>query len=237
MATIFNQFEARPMSTQISLSTLSPVIVIDDDEFFRVAIETVLRDRFGVESVVTCATAGDAIAQLSNDSQFGLGLVDLNMPGIDNRKLLETVKATQPDIRLVVLSASRAREDILMALSANAHGFINKGLGIGETETALQKIADGAVYIPPFTPELEPEQTARDPETDRSSVSLAALTPRQLEVLRLLVAGQSNKGIARALGINPSTVKFHMSFIFRVLGASNRVEAAMIGAHLLRDSD
>lgn len=225
------------MSPKISLSTLSPVVIIDDDEFFRVAIDTVLRERFGVETVTVCATAEDAIEQLSGGTRFGLGLVDLNMPGIENRRLLDTLKAAQPGIRLVVLSASRSREDILMALSAGAQGFINKGLGIGETEAAIQKIADGAVYVPPFTPELEASEVLREAGVLHSSASLAALTPRQLEVLHLLVAGQPNKGIARALGINPSTVKFHLSFIFRILGASNRVEAAMLGAHLLRESE
>lgn len=228
------------MSSQIELSMLSPVIIIDDDEFFRVAIYSVLRDRFGVETVIACATSEEANEHLSGNVSFGLGLVDLNMPGIDNRDLLDSVKAIQPQIRLVVLSASRSRKDILMALSAGAQGFINKGLGIGETEAALQQIADGGVYVPPFTPQSdepdEPKETVVS-ETPSSGFSLQALTPRQLEVLRLLVAGQPNKGIARALDINHSTVKFHLSYIFRILGASNRVEAAILGAKLLAQNE
>lgn len=218
----------------VDLSTLSPVIIIDDDEFFRVAIEVVLRDRFGVKEFVICATAQEGIEQLSGDTKFGLGLVDLNMPGIDNRDLLEKFKGAQPHSRLVVLSASRSRDDILMALSAGAQGFINKGLGIRETEGALQQIADGAVYVPPFTPKGGGDTYEPGPETERAPGPIAALTPRQLEVLRLLVAGLPNKAIARELGIHPSTVKFHMSFIFQILGAANRVEAAMRGAELLK---
>lgn len=225
------------MSTHVNLATLSPVIIIDDDEFFRVAIDVVLRDRFGVQAVVICATAQEAVEHLSGDIVFGLGLVDLNMPGIDNRDLLDMFKAAQPQGRLVVLSASRSRDDILMALSAGAQGFINKGLGIGETEAALKQIADGAVYVPPFTPQSVTATDATETASAPSSITLAALTPRQLEVLRLLVAGLSNKGIARELGINPSTVKFHLSFIFQIFGASNRVEAAMIGADLLKTSE
>ncbi|MCA1777544.1 MAG: response regulator, partial [Loktanella sp.] len=97
------------MSQQIKLSALSPIIIIDDDDFFQVAIKAVLRDRFDVETVVVCATAQEAITQLSDGIHFGLALVDLNMPGIDNRQLLDTLKAAQPDIHLVVLSASRSR--------------------------------------------------------------------------------------------------------------------------------
>ncbi|WP_296762314.1 response regulator transcription factor [Sediminimonas sp.] len=225
------------MSSKIHLSELSPVVVIDDDDFFRVAIDSVLRERFGVETVVVCATAQDAIEQLSSGTHFGLGLVDLNMAGVDNRQLLDKFKAAQPDSRLVVMSASRSREDILMALSAGAQGFINKGLGIAETEVALRQIADGAVYVPAFTPHTGVGTDAKETGGEKHAVSVAALTPRQLEVLRLLVAGQPNKGIARALDINPSTVKFHLSFIFQILGASNRVEAAILGAQLLDESE
>jgi DNA-binding NarL/FixJ family response regulator len=223
------------MVQQIPLSALAPVIVIDDDEFFRVAMDAVLGEWFGNDAVVTCDTAAEAVEQLSNGTDFGLALVDLNMPGIDNRDLLTTLKAARPEIRLVVLSASRSREDILMALSAGAHGFINKGLGIGEAEAALRRIAGGAVYVPPFTPQSHGSTPPSDTGGKPPAGSLAALTPRQMEVLRLLVAGQPNKGIARTLGINPSTVKFHMSFIFQTLGVSNRVEAATMGARLLPD--
>jgi DNA-binding NarL/FixJ family response regulator len=214
------------------LSALAPVIVIDDDEFFRVAMDAVLGEWFGEDAVVTCASAEEARAHLSGGTAFGLCLVDLNMPGIDNLDLLSTVKSAQPEIRLVVLSASRAREDIVLALSAGAHGFISKGLGIGEAEAAIRQIADGAVYVPPFTPQCEGGPSG-DPARRPPAVSLSALTPRQMEVLRLLVAGQPNKGIARELGINPSTVKFHLSFIFQTLGVSNRVAAATMGARLL----
>lgn len=225
------------MAATVKLADLSPVIIIDDDEFFRVAISVVLRDRFDVENVVVCANAQDAIDEMSRGTSFGLGLVDLNMPGIDNRSLLDSFKAAQPNGRLVVLSASKSRDDILMALGAGAQGFINKGMGIKETESALRQIADGAVYVPPFTPGMAAEPSAPAPATARPNVSLDALTPRQHEVLTLLVAGLPNKAIARELDINPSTVKFHLSFIFQILGASNRVEAAMLGAELLRTAE
>lgn len=224
------------MAHKKELAAFSPIIVIDDDDFFRVAIEAVLRNRFEVETVVTCATATDAVARLSEEVEFGLGLVDLNMTGIDNRHLLNTLKAAQPAMCLVVMSGSRSRDDILMALSAGAQGFINKGLGIGETEVALRQIADGAVYVPPFTPQSADQGFARETQSAADAASLAVFTPRQREVLELLVEGQPNKGIARALDINHSTVKFHLSFIFRILGASNRVEAAIIGAKLLGKS-
>jgi DNA-binding NarL/FixJ family response regulator len=221
---------------QGEVSALAPVLIIDDDEFFRIAIDLVLRERFHVETVVTCATAEEAVEQINYGTHFGLSLVDLNMAGMNNKDLMNTLKAGQPDTRLVVMSASKSRDDIFMALAAGAQGFINKGLGIGEAEVALRQIASGSVYVPPFLSQVGPQDTANEaaPET---GVSIAALTPRQLDVLRLLVEGQPNKGIARALGINLSTVKYHLSFIFQIIGASNRVEAAILGAKLLREAE
>jgi len=223
------------VSSPVKLSALSPIIVIDDDDFFQVAITSVLQGQFGVMTVVVCASAEETIRQLSSGTRFGLALVDLNMPGINNRQLLDTLKAAQPDIRLVVLSASRAREDILMALSAGAQGFINKGMGIAEMESALQQITEGAVYVPPFLSQSDDSEVT--PESKRALMPLSALTPRQLEVLRLLVAGKSNKGIARALDINHSTVKFHLSLVYQILGASSRVEAAMLGAKMRKEEE
>lgn len=221
------------MTPATDLSTFSPAIVIDDDEFFRVAIEVVLRDHCSVEDVVLCATIDEALASLAGGRVFRLGLVDLNMDGATNRELLDAVSAAQPGMRLVVVSASRAREDVLMAISAGARGFIHKGLGIGEAEAALRQIAAGTVYVPPLSVVTDGGSRGSEEPPERKAAQVAALTPRQREVLTLLVAGQSNKGIARAMNIQLGTVKFHLSFIYQILGVTNRVEAAMAGAKLL----
>lgn len=220
------------MSLRNKLSDLSPVIIIDDDEFFQVGINTVLRQHFGVETVVVCDKVKDVTAHFSS-TIFGLALVDLNMSGVENRQLLDMLKAAQPDVRLVVLSASKSRDDIIMALSAGAQGFISKGLGIAETERALGQIAEGAVYVPPFTSQSGNITISAKTKSEITSASLSLLTPRQLEVLRLIIAGQTNKRIAEELDIKPTTVKFHLSIIFPILGASNRLEAALLGARIM----
>ncbi len=197
------------------------------------ALENVLRTRFGVTNVFVCDDGQAAVDHLSHGTPFGLALVDLNMPGIANRSLLDSIKDTQPQIRLVVLSASKSREDILMTLSAGAHGFINKGLGILEMEKALGQIAQGVIYVPPFMPHSmeidEPPKAAGE----KSHIDFEALTWRQQDVLRLIVEGHSNKSIAQILDISSSTVKFHLATIFTALGASNRVEAAMIASRMI----
>jgi DNA-binding NarL/FixJ family response regulator len=209
-------------------------MVIDDDEFFLLAAQTVLRERMGVTGptdLIVCMSAAEAMNILRSRAAVGTCLVDLNMPGTTNAQLLEDLRKARPGMRLIVVSSSRAREDVLMALAAGARGFIQKGLGIGELERALHRTGAGAVHVPPW---MEDAPVARgDARSTTGVASLDMLTPRQMEVLRLLTEGRSNKAIARCLALSPATVKFHLAGICRALRVRNRVEAASLGARLL----
>lgn len=228
------------MLQRVDLTDDLAVLVVDDDEFFRLAVSAVLRDRLDISTIKSCATATEAFARLEHGTGVDLALLDLHMPGVsDDRTLLDRVHQLCPNARMVVVSASKSRDDVLMALSAGANGYINKGLGIAELENALRTILSGAVYVPPFMA----EHTARAnvpalPGTPATEAlhALHGLTPRQNEVLRLLIQGFSNKGIARKMDLSHGTVKFHLSAIFRALGAANRVEAAMIGARRMQQA-
>ena len=209
-----------------------PILVIDDDEFFLLAVQAVLRDRLFVTDLTVCSALEDAMETLVDSKRYGFCLVDLNMPGTENEQMLAGLRQVRPEMKVVVISGSSDRADVLMALSAGASGFIHKGLGVEALEDALRQIASGAVYVPPFLPEAPPKDQ-EDSSADLPNVSLDALTPRQIEVLRELVNGRSNKEIARELDLSPGTVKFHLAAIFRTLGVQNRVEAATMGAKLL----
>lgn len=226
-------------------------IISDDDEFFRVALKSVLLDRNGFSEVIETASFDEALDMLSKVGAVDIGLFDLNMLGMENWLDLSAVRKDYPDMRLVVVSASRLRNDILNALEVGAHGFIHKGEGAAELCRAVHLICDGQVYVPTFLPEqaddTAPESAASMPADRQASDqpispdgpsgpdSHAALkcTPRQKEIIDLLIAGQSNKGMARALNLSEGTVKFHMSAVMRLLGASSRVEAATRAMRML----
>ncbi|HBM60361.1 LuxR C-terminal-related transcriptional regulator [Salipiger marinus] len=214
-------------------------LISDDDEFFRLALSSLLTARLGFSDVIETETFDGAVDALSNRSDVEIALFDLNMPGMNNWQNLRTVRDCFPEVRVAVVSGSKARSDILMALSIGLHGYISKGLGVSELARALQAICDGAVYLPSFLPDLpitENEMFAPpEPETQPSEPmgALDDLTSRQREVLEMLVNGMSNKAIARALDLSEGTVKFHLSAVFRILRASNRVEAATSGSRLL----
>ena len=214
-------------------------LISDDDDFFRMALTTVLKERLGFSEVLQTANLDAAIEQLASSDAVQLALFDLNMPGMNNWQNLRTVRESFPALRVAVVSGSQDRNDILMALSIGMHGYINKGLGISELTRALQSICAGTVYLPPFLPNIPitPHHPVSLPNSDwghqTGDGNLKDFTPRQREVLELLVGGKSNKAMARALNLSEGTVKFHLSAVFRNLGSANRVEAAASAARLL----
>lgn len=239
------------MLDQHRQSRRARALISDDDEFFRVAICSVLRERNGFRDVIETSSFDAAVDRLGTVGPVDIGLFDLNMVGMKNWLDLSALRAEYPEMRLVVVSASRRREDILKALEIGAHGFIHKGLGVCELSRAIEIICEGQVYVPPFLPdgamphdlseaaacsgivgadchstpgEVVSVDAILGPTPDR--IRTLHCSPRQREIIDLLIAGQSNKGMARALNLSEGTIKFHMSAVMRLLGAQSRVEAA-----------
>jgi DNA-binding NarL/FixJ family response regulator len=161
-------------------------------------------------------------------------LFDLAMPGMEGAASLRAVRECFPTIRAAVVSASSSRQTILRALEAGVHGYVPKNLGVAEFPRALQLILDGVLYVPISLADVSPLEEAAEP-TVKLTVDVIAdgLTPRQRDVLQLLVRGHSNKEIARLLGLSEGTVKVHMAAVFRRLGVASRSAAAVAGARLL----
>lgn len=241
------------MEQQIQIRSPLRAIISDDDEFFRVALRSVLTERNGFSDVIETSSFEEAVDRLGRAGAVDVGLFDLNMVGMENWQDLSALRAEFPDMLLIVVTASRQRADILNALKIGAHGFINKGLGACELSRAVELICGGQVYVPPFLPESvfgapqsDYEMGAHDPYqgppgtddedtlTRTDTARLLQCSPRQQEVIDLLIAGQSNKGMARALNLSEGTIKFHMSAVLRLLGANSRVEAATRAMKLMR---
>lgn len=218
----------------------SPVaLVADDDEFFRIALRTILRSELGFADIIETGSLDEAIEQLAERDDITLGLFDLAMPGMDGAASLEAVRDFRQDMRIAIVSASTRRTDMLAALAAGVHGYVPKGLGANELAAAIARVLGGQIYVPPEIAERDaaPRQpaAATAPEDDSGSRVLDLLTPRQREVLVLLVDGLSNKEIARKLRLGEGTVKIHMAALFRSLGVRNRQSAAAAGARFLPD--
>ncbi|MDZ5696191.1 response regulator transcription factor [Chelativorans sp. M5D2P16] len=214
----------------------STALVADDDEFFRIALRTILKSELGFADVIETGSLEEAVEQLAVHDEIALALFDLAMPGMKDAGSLEAVRDFRRDMRIAVVSASTRKSDMLTALSAGVHGYVPKGLGAAELAAALGRVLDGAIYVPPeIAARDKGDEPREEPEPSKGPESrvIDSLTPRQRDVLVLLVDGLSNKEIARKLQLGEGTVKIHLAALLRSLGVRNRQAAAATGARLL----
>ncbi|WP_262269891.1 LuxR C-terminal-related transcriptional regulator [Microvirga yunnanensis] len=215
-------------------------LTADDDEFFRAGLRTILAKHLGFPEVIETSSFDEALELLAARNDVALALFDLQMPGMDSPGSLRTVREFFPETRVVMISASTSREDVLMALDAGAHGYIAKGLSMTKMACALGTILEGNIYIPPSTSEIPSDPAARfvlQDRAERKDGDISLLTPRQRQVLELLVRGKSNKEIARMLNLSDGTVKVHMAALFKNLGVNSRAAAAAIGGRHLQPEE
>lgn len=217
-------------------------LIADDDAYFRMAIGAILDRQFGFSEIIEASSLDEALERLSDNPAIGVALFDLSMPGMRTPTNLRAVRECFPEARVAVISASSSRQNILLALEAGVHGYMLKSLSITELGAALQTIFNGGVYVPPCLADIssspadasmgEPQVSMvekHEPVADHHE-AINPLTPRQQDVLDLLVQGKTNKEIAIALGLGEGTVKIHMAAIFRYFGVNNRAAAAVAGA-------
>ena len=194
-------------------------LIIDDHPMLREGVAAVLR-QFDAPAVVLQAADGEqGLALAAAHPDLDAAWVDLRMAGLAGLTTVELLHARHPSLPVIVLSSSEDPQDVRRALHAGARGYCAKSAGPGTLLAALRLVLAGEVYVPPFV-------VADDGDEAQSSTPGAAgLTPRQLEVLRLLCEGRSNKDIARLLVMQEKTVKGHVTAIFRALKVVHRLQA------------
>ena len=218
--------------TRHDATTRQAILVVDDHELIRQSMAQVLRQAFDHAEVVEAARFDDVVALFADPAVY-LAVVDLAIPGMDRPRDLEKLRRLRPDVRVVVLSGSEARGDILEALAAGVHGYIIKNERTEMVIAHIKQVLAGEIYVPPILAELPAIAANKAAAGDQRKATLDALTPRQREVLALIGEGLSNKEIGRRLTVAEGTVKMHVGTIFRSIGATNRAHAAAISLQLL----
>lgn len=205
------------------------VLLADDHALFREGFRLVLEGL--ADQPVDVVEASDfvqALAAVRSDPGIHIGLVDLNMPGMDGFSGIEALHRAAPDLCLVIVSASEAPQDIRRALDAGAVGYISKSSRSADMMEAIRQVLNGDTFVSPNL-EVPPTQSSFADDSERMK---RALTPRQRDVVSMLRQGKSNKEIARDLDLAEITVKLHVTAILRTMGVDNRTQAAILAAKL-----
>jgi len=199
----------------------SRVLVADDHELFRDAIKRLVSDSWPGVEIDEAGDLDGALEQLAGESAIDLVLIDLRMPGLSGPESLAALREGYPDSKIIVVSASESKEDILAALGAGVHGYVPKTLPSKSIRAAIESVLNGGVYVPAQVTERSAPQPARR----AADGSQPHLTARQNEVLEALETGCSNKEIARKLSLTEGTVKIHLAAIYRQIAVKSRGEA------------
>ena len=195
------------------------VLIADDHDLLRDTLVLFLQAQGDIE-ISTAADLTGACRLIETEETFDLILLDLNMPGMNGLEGLKKTIAINGGQRVALLSGEATREIAEQALEAGAAGFVPKTLPAKSMINAVKFMAMGEQYAPiDFMTAVD--ETPSHPLADK-------LTPRELQVLKGLTEGKSNKEIARDLDITEPTIKLHMKTLYRRVGAANRTQAALI---------
>lgn len=203
------------------------ILLIDDHPLFLEGIRGVLLKLDGEVSIQTCGSCEEALALTENDDDMDLVLLDLNLPGMSGLEGLQQLRHQLPASPIVMLSASEDRNKVMRAIELGAKGFIPKSSTPDIIITALKLVLSGGVYLP-----MAVLDTVNSPEAKTGNADGQTLTSRQVEVLKLLAEGHSNKLIAKHLSMAENTVRVHVSAILRFLDVSNRTEAGLAASRM-----
>jgi DNA-binding NarL/FixJ family response regulator len=232
------------------------VLLVDDHPLILSALRAVIQGVGGDITVVGVDSAAAARDAMRTDGDFDLVLLDLALGDADGFDVLVEFRSTYPAVPVVVASASERSSDVIRAIDSGAMGFIPKSTSHAELQHALGLVMEGSMYVPPSMLGLEfkhplpggdtvpgvmrvigdsggpanaRNEPAAVPEPHQKLPKLedVGLTPRQTEVLGLLLQGLPNKLIARQLNLSVETVKDHVAAVLRALGVSSRTQAVL----------
>lgn len=200
------------------------IVLIDDHTLFRRGIKSVLGE--ADFEIIGEAEDGLSGVKLVEQVHPDVVLLDLDMPVMNGREALGQILSSNPAQKVVMLTVSEDSDDLIECMKLGAQGFLLKNIDADFLTNAIKKAAQGdSVFSPEMTAHLV--QSLITPAQETAPDALESLTPRELETLKYLALGQSNKLIAKHLNLAESTIKAYVQSILRKLNLSSRVQAAV----------
>ena len=200
------------------------IMLVDDHPLLRRGLSDLLSMEEDLLPVAQ-ASSGEEALMLAERHELDLILLDLNMPGMDGIETIRALRAAGVDTRIVIFSVSDDHEDVLEALREGADGYLLKDMEPEELIEQIRLAAQGKMALSAELTQVLAQAIRGRPSASEAQPSM--LTKREKDVLKLIAKGQSNKMIARSLGIAEGTVKVHVKRLLSKLGMRSRTEAAV----------
>lgn len=189
------------------------LLIVDDHFFVRMGLAESLNDEPDLEVVAEAGNLTEAL-DAGSRQRPDVVLMDLNLPDADGVETMAALRATDPDVRVIMLSVDEGEDDIHRAVQAGACGYLPKSIERDDLLEAIRTVGTGGTYFPARIATRLAERSRR-PE----------LTEREMQVLTLLVQGCSNKEAGSRLGVTEPTIKLHVGNILRKLEVLDRTQA------------
>ncbi|WP_127530901.1 response regulator [Paenibacillus kobensis] len=207
------------------------LLLADDHAMVRKGLQMFLSMQADLQVIGEASNGQEAIertAELSPD----MILMDLHMPVLDGIEVTRRLKQSHPDVKVIVLTSFSDEDHVLPAIRAGAKGYLLKDIEPDELVRAIKRVWQGQVELHPdaagrLMSLLAAPEAAAKPDAQDPASRLSDLTRRELEVLRLIASGMSNKEIGDSLTITEKTVKTHVSHVLDKLGFADRTQAAI----------
>jgi NarL family two-component system response regulator LiaR len=199
------------------------VLLADDHAVLREATAELVEHQPDMEVVGQAGTGEETIA-LVKELRPDVAVVDIAMPRLNGLEATCAIVAECPETRVLVLTAHEDPEHVIALLEAGAVGYLPKTVRLNELLDAIRATSRGESVLPPSVASVVVRHLSRAEERTAEE----ALTPREMEVLRLVAQGLTNYQIARQLGLSVRTVEAHLTHIYAKLGVSSRTEAALL---------
>lgn len=190
------------------------VLIVDDHPVVRAGLTSMLGTQQELLVIGSASSGEEALAIIEHESP-DVVLLDLRMPGLSGIDMLLAVRKNRAQTRAIILTSYETDEDIYRAVQAGAQGYLLKDTPLKEMLDAIRTVNAGKRYIPRQIAQRLAERMMR-----------AELTAREIEILKMLAKGPTNKQIGHALGISDFTVRNHVNSIIEKLDVSDRTEAA-----------
>ena len=208
------------------------VLIVDDHPVFREGLRRCLEARKEVRVIAAVGSGEEMWKAIQTHGSPQIVLMDVEMPDKNGIELTQELREKHPDVRVIMLTAFSDSERVFSALKAGAVGYLLKNVSPGEILATVERAAAGEPMLSGEIAGRVLREFEREREEERYREKLAALTPREEEILKLLATGESNREIGNRLFISEQTVKNHVASIFRKLHVNDRTKAALLAVKL-----